>query len=234
MAFALVWGGASRQVKSEHWRWLIWGVAAFFIFHSAYSNKQERFILPVMPFLAVLGTVGWFTWEQRSGWWAQRQRLLRGLVTWTVGFNLVGAVALGFVHAKKSRVDAMSALYELGDLENFAVVQVDGGTLPPRFYSGKWAPYYTFQPGANADGERRTLCKLAPKRPFPNYLLFYGDAHLGEAVQEFKATWPGMQFVAQVAPGRFDRLLAWLNPINRVERVMIYRVDEAECCGGAL
>jgi hypothetical protein len=228
--FALVWGLASRRVKSEHWRWLLWGGLAFFLFHSGYSNKQERFILPVIPFIAVLGSAGWAAWLERSEWWGKRPGAMRWLVGWTIGFNLVCAIGLSFVYAKKSRVEAMDLLHERGDLRNFAIVQVDGGTLPPRFYAGKWVPYYTFDNQSDPAGERNTLCKLAPERPFPNYLLFYGDAHLGEAVQAFKAEWPGLRFVANVAPGRFDRFLAWLNPINRAERVVVYAVDEAACC----
>ncbi len=231
VGFALVWGMFVRRVKFEHWRWLLWGTLAFFVFHSAYSNKQERFILPVMPFLAVLGSAGWAAWMERSAWWKERPKAMRGVVGWTVGFNLVCAIGLGFVYAKKSRVEAMDLLYQRGDLRNFAIVQVDGGTLPPRFYAGQWVPYYTFDHESDPAGERNTLCKLAPERPFPNYLLFYGNTHLGEAVQAFKAEWPNLRFVANVAPGRFDRLLAWLNPINRAERVVIYSVEEDACCG---
>lgn len=229
LVFALLYG-LGRIPKGGHWRWIAWGALAFFLFHSGYSNKQERFILPVMPFVALCGSAGWLAWRGRSSWWNRHRRLERGLIGWSVGFNLVLAVALSFVYAKKSRVEAMNVLYERGDLRNFAVVEVDGGTMAPRFYAGAWVPYYQFPEGSDPEGERRTLCKLAPERPFPNYLLFYGDAHLGEAVQAYKAAFPGMTFVANVAPGRFDRLLAWLNPINRAERVVVYAVAEQDCC----
>lgn len=229
VAFALVFG-TTRFSWERHGRWLAWGALAFFLFHSAYSNKQERFILPVMPFLATVGSAGWLAFRRGSAWWERHRRLERGLIRWSVGFNLLIAVGLGLVYAKQSRVEAMNVLYERGDLKNFAVVEVDGGTMAPRFYAGAWVPFYHFNPESDPAGERRTLCKLADERPFPNYLLFYGDAHLGEAVQAYKEAFPGMKFVANVAPGRFDRLLAWLNPINRAERVVVYAVSEAECC----
>ena len=39
-----------------------------------------------------------------------------------------------------------------------------------------------------------------------------------------------MEYIQQVPPSRWDRLLAALNPHNRVERMMIYRIDpEVEC-----
>ena len=31
----------------------------FFIFHCFYPNKQERFILPFIPFFIIVGLVGW-------------------------------------------------------------------------------------------------------------------------------------------------------------------------------
>lgn len=229
LAFALLFG-ALKQEWRGHWRWVIWGALAFFLFHSGYSNKQERFILPVVPLFAIIGSAGWLNWRAHSAWWARRPRLEKGLIGWTVAFNLVLAIGLSFVYAKKSRVEAMNVLYERGNLRNFAVVEVDGGTMAPRFYAGAWVPYYHFKPDSDPKGERRTLCKLAPERPFPNYLLFYGDAHLGEAVQAYKEAFPEMKFVANVAPGRFDRLLAWLNPINRAERVIVYSVEEETCC----
>jgi hypothetical protein len=39
-----------------------------------------------------------------------------------------------------------------------------------------------------------------------------------------------MQYVKQVPPGKWDRLLAWLNPINSAERMMIYAIDPSEEC----
>lgn len=230
LAFALLFGLTKKPNQLAHWRWLAWGALAFFLFHSGYSNKQERFILPLVPFIAVLGSIGWLTWKDQSGWWSRHKNLERGLVYWSIGFNLLLAIGLCFVFSKKSRVEAMQVLYERGDLKNFAVVEADGGTMPPRFYSGKWSPYYVFHADADAEGERRTLCKLASEREFPNYLLFYGEAHLGEAVAAYKEVFPGMTFVAHVQPGRFDRFIAWLNPINQVERVAIYSIAEERCC----
>jgi len=40
-----------------------------------------------------------------------------------------------------------------------------------------------------------------------------------------------MRYLKQAAPGKWDRLLAWLNPVNSVERVLIYEIDSASECG---
>jgi hypothetical protein len=39
-----------------------------------------------------------------------------------------------------------------------------------------------------------------------------------------------LAYVGQIPPGRLDRFIHWLNPLNSVERVMIYRVDPEVAC----
>ena len=34
-------------------------VLVFFLFHSFFPNKQERFMLPILPLVVILGTIGW-------------------------------------------------------------------------------------------------------------------------------------------------------------------------------
>lgn len=38
---------------------LFWGGLIFFVAHSLFPNKQERFILPLLPLIMVLGVIGW-------------------------------------------------------------------------------------------------------------------------------------------------------------------------------
>lgn len=82
---------------------------------------------------------------------------------------------------------------------------------------------------ANPANEKRVMCRNSA-RPFPNYLLFYGNEHIAERIEEYKLVFPSMSYVGQAPPGRWDRVLAFLNPINRAERVMIYRIDPSTEC----
>ena len=123
----------------------------------------------------------------------------------------------------------MDILFRQGDLANFVAVEVDSASMPPRFYSGQWSPYYAHSIEANPVNEKKVMCRNTA-RPFPNYLLFYGDERIAGRVEEYKQIFPSMVYVSQAAPGKWDRLLAWLNPINQAERVMIYRIDPAVEC----
>ena len=124
----------------------------------------------------------------------------------------------------------MTALHDRGDLENFLIVHAEGGAMPPQFYSGSWKKYWTSDLSTDVANHRQVMCN-SPRYTFPNYIVFSGDRLLGEAVQQYKTIYPSMEYVQQVPPSRWDRLLAALNPHNRVERMLIYRIDPAIECG---
>jgi len=224
----LLWGAfhRGRSAPDIWWRVLV-PIAGFLVFHSAYINKQERFILPVVPALIVVGWIGWQTWSQRSQWWNRHRQLERGLwgAFWVISSVLMAA-SLPY-SGKHSRVKAMEFLYAQG-AENFAMVQVDSGAMPPQFYSGKWNSYHI----DNRREQQRPPLQVAKTwcASPPGFILFQGDRHLGEAVSQYKAAMPGLRYVTTIAPSRTDRWLHELNPINSVERIMIYATGDALPC----
>ena len=227
--FSLAWVfGTAREVKRL--ALLVIPPLAFFLFHSAFPNKQERFILPAVPFIVAAGSIGWHAFVEGSGFWQRRAQLHRGLVAVGLLLSVGAGIGLCFIQPKKSRVDAMTALYDRGDLENFLIVHAEGGAMPPQFYSGSWKKYWTSDLSTDVANHRQVMCN-SPRYTFPNYIVFSGDRLLGEAVQRYKPIYPSMEYVQHVPPSRWDRLLADLNPHNRVERMLIYRIDPAVECG---
>src|SRR5690606_32539629 len=53
-------------------------VLGFVLFHVLYPNRQERFILPALPFVVMLGVIGWNEFVEKSSFWQNRKSLLRG------------------------------------------------------------------------------------------------------------------------------------------------------------
>lgn len=225
----ILWGAFHRG-KSAPTNW--WRVAlpvlVFLVFHSAFVNKQERFILPVVPALLVLGAVGWDAWRNRSAWWQRHGRFERALwgVFW--GLNVILIAGTVTYEAKRARVQAMSFLYEAG-AEHFAMIQVDSGAMPPRFYMGRWDVHHIDN---RRDGRAEAPAEVTARwcaHP-PEFLLFQGGEHLAEAVQAYKADLPGIRYVTTIQSSRIDRWLERLNPINSSERIMIYAVEDALPC----
>lgn len=212
---------------------LVLPALAFLIFHSFFPNKQERFILPAVPFLIIAGTIGWLRFRQVSAFWRRNRNLEKYLIIGSLVLNGGMAIGFTFVDGKKARVEAMLALHDTQNLENFLAVHVDSHAMPPQFYSGSWEPYWVSDENTDIANHKRLMCESS-SRIFPNYILFFGDVHLGESVQAYKATYPSMQYVTQASPGKWDRLLAWLNPINSVERVLIYEIDSSTECPNPL
>jgi hypothetical protein len=229
VSLMLLWGAFHRgkSAPATWWRVAV-PVVGFLLFHSVFINKQERFILPVVPALITLGTVGWSIWHQHRPWWGRHSQLHRGL--W-IGFWVINIALLGVsltYEAKKSRVEAMGFLYESG-ATNFALIQVDSGAMPPQFYSGRWTSYHIDN---RRDGKANPPAKVAAKwcvNP-PEYILFQGHQHLGEAIQAYKADLPGLRYVTTIQSGRIDQWLSRLNPINSSERIMVYAVEDALPC----
>ena len=80
---------------------LLWlPVLLFLVIHSYFPNKQERFLLPIIPLLFVLGFVTWEQWRARSNWWQGHQQLWRGTRVFTWGLNTVLLVVLCLVRER--------------------------------------------------------------------------------------------------------------------------------------
>jgi hypothetical protein len=201
---------------------------AFLVFHSFFPNKQERFIFPIIPYIIILGVIGWNAWAERSSFWANRKKLLKGLWTSFWVINTLGLLVLCFSYGKRSRVESMSYLYEQGDATNFIAVHLESSSMPPKFYANLWASHYWIKPGkTDIVTQKGFICRaLAIKRPAPNYLLFYGDKGLDASLAIFESTYPGTKYLTTIHPGGLDRLLNYLNPRNTLETVHIYKLPE--------
>ncbi len=227
VSLMLLWGAFHRRQAPQTWWRVAVPVLCFLAFHSAFINKQERFILPVVPALMALGYAGWALWSQQSKWWSRHRMLERGAWATFWAISLVLTVFTVPYSGKHTRVAAMDFLYQNG-AKDYAMVQVDSGAMPPQFYSGIWKyPHID-----NRRDVRENPAAVASRwcaNP-PEYILFQGGRRLGEAVGEYKTAMPGLRYVTTIKPSRIDRWLHELNPINSVERIMVYATEEALPC----
>jgi hypothetical protein len=229
--FSFAWAIGMGAIVRKH-AMLVLPPLVFFVFHSYFPNKQERFILPMVPFVIVAGSVGWMAFSEQSSFWKKRRTLERRSALFFISINLVIGLVFCGVQPKKSRIESMTALYNRGDLTNFLIVHTDKPAMPPQFYSGSWEKYWSSDLKTNEVNHRQVMCN-SPSRSFPNYIVFSGSQHLGEGVERYKASYSSMKYIEQVPPGRWDRLLSWLNPINSAERMMIYAIDPLAECGAS-
>ncbi len=209
-------------------------VLGFVLFHILYPNRQERFILPALPFVVMIGVIGWNEFVAKSSFWQNRKALLRGCWTFFWTLNTAAMLVLCFTYAKKSRVEAMLYIYNQHDCKNYALEysHMDGGSMLPQYYSGIWTRFYSWNKDVDIAGDiahmqhdEEVTANDIMSRPEPNYYVFYDDDNIEQRVSRVKALKPSLVYQATVEPGWFDVLLHKLNPNNKLEKVYVYKVD---------
>lgn len=209
-------------------------VLGFVLFHVLYPNRQERFILPALPFVVMIGVIGWNEFVKNSSFWQNRRQLLRACWTtfWVV--NTIGMLVMCFTYSKRSRVESMLYLYEQGDCKNYALefTHLEHGSMLPQFYSGIWTRYYEFNNAVDVQEAIAQMPRLEKEYadklmtcPEPNYYIFYDHDNLEERVAAVKKMKPTLTFKTKIEAGWFDILLNRLNPNNKLEEMFIYKVE---------
>ncbi len=124
-------------------------VLVFFVVHSIFPNKQERFILPMYPLLIILGTIGWSNFVSGSYFWKRFPMVLRGswLFFWVM--NISVGLVLALTYLKRDRVGPIYYLSQKTDLISLIVESERSSPKQvPVYYFGKMAADYNdFQKG---------------------------------------------------------------------------------------
>jgi hypothetical protein len=199
-------------------------ITVFLIFHSFFPNKQERFILPVIPMLIVLGYVGWDKFRLASVFWQKHPRFHTGLWAffWLINIGLLLAVTP--MYSKKSRVESMSYLGKYPDINYFVVEDIGNEVLryPPVYYTGQW-------PRFDAITKNVSYAKLAKEKNWeilenqPKFVLFYQENQLQTRVDSMMKYLPQLEYETKTVPSIMDRIIHRINPINANEKITIYR-----------
>ncbi|MBL7940535.1 MAG: glycosyltransferase family 39 protein [Flavobacteriales bacterium] len=208
---------------------LLWlPVLAFLAFHSYFPNKQERFLFPIVPLFFVIGHVSWEQWRSASAWWERRNALWNGTLRffWPVNIGLL--LLLTFSYSKRSRVEAMYGLRDVPDVRGLIIEDTFKGTvpLPPLYYSGKWEMNVVPMPSDTMDLRARMI--EFPPAERPNIVLFIGEEALGDRITGVVRQAGPMKVLFRAEPGALDRLVHWLNPVNRNETILVARLTREE------
>ena len=193
----------------------------FILFHSYYPNKQERFIITILPFLMIIGMIGW----QRIAENFQNKNWYKAswIFFWTL--NILLLIPVTFTYSKKARVESMTYLSQYNEAFNYFIIEDISKTVlghPPLFYLGKYMNYYALLENNGAYPQFYKEVK-AGKIGEPGFILFYHDNDLPARVDLMKVVYPEIEFETKIKPGNVDKILFWLNPINDNQNIYIYR-----------
>ncbi|MFC2107796.1 glycosyltransferase family 39 protein, partial [Bacteroidota bacterium] len=194
----------------------------FLIFHSMYPNKQERFILSIIPFIIILGVIGWQEFVQISKYWNKHKRLLKAC--WTF-FWVINTILLLLIstYSKRSLVESM---YYLSDYQNKDYIVIDnsneyGVPLLPRYYADEWVGYINISKSLSPD--KINKLHTTQENFIPSFFLFMEEENIQQRLNEMKKVFPNLEYETTIYPGFIDNVMHWLNPINKNRVIIIYR-----------
>ena len=222
----------------------------YFIVHSAFPNKQERFILPLFPIIMILGVIGWQNFVQQSRFWQTRRPLLAASWTFFWIVNIAAAIMLAFTYTKKSRI---APLVYLSEKENLHGILLEFGNhspkMPPLFYLSRMAAEEeVFTPDKKKMWARYKAKHTLPANFVmvyslnddkvvdqfkthiypdyqPGYVVVFGEDDLKKRLQRIRTLYPNIKLEHTIEPSLYDQVLHRLNPrVHKDEHVRIYQI----------
>ena len=198
-------------------------VLLFLIFHSYYPNKQERFVITIIPMLFIIGVIGWNQIITRSSA-AKFITFSKGswVFFWIV--NIILLIPISMMYSKKARVESMLYLNEYENINNFMIEDVNHNVLrfPPQYYLGEFYEYHVYNKSTVFKEFRDDRLSDSSKM-IPGFILFYQPDSIESRVERIKRIYPNLEYETTIEPGTMDRVLHWLNPINANQKIYIYR-----------
>jgi len=223
MSFFLLFGFFKQWKKSLL---IVFPVLVFFVLHSYFPNKQERFIFPVVPIIFLLSIVGWEVFVQQSAFWFRHRIALKSLWIWFWVFNIVLLIPFTLYYSKKTRVEAMYSLYGK-PLHGIILVGGSVGIIqPPLFYAGVYpVPLYQIE---NNEQLAQVKTQLDGSHVRPNYAVVFGLEDIERRVLDVESSLGiKLTFEKRIDPSFLDDVFFQLNPKrNKNQTTFVFAVEE--------
>ena len=188
---------------------------AFLISHSLIANKQERFLLPILPLLCILIAAGLPPLVDRfSG-------IYRPLQWYFWAVNTALLLVLTFSFAKQDRVAPLLYVYRRDDATGVLVAQLNQTFHVPEYYLGRPRPRLVIIEG-------RESAPRSPQRQVTdsagiNYVILYSDAASADSAFLSATLGHDLRLLATVQPSLADRIAHAINPRhNKARAALIY------------
>jgi hypothetical protein len=195
----------------------------FFLFHSLFPNKQERFILPVVPFIIISGIAGWQQFVSGRTWFVRHKKVIS--ITWIFFWvlNMVLLFPVTVMYSKKARVESMTYLSRYPEIKTILIENSNRGEvqMTPIFYLGQRV--YDFGVTDKSGPEMLPQHARTNPRHQPRFFLFFETQNLEMRVENMRKVFPNIEYETTIEPGMIDRILCWLNPVNRNQTIVVYR-----------
>ena len=211
----------------RYWKkylFLVLPTMLFIIFHSYFPNKQERFILSILPFLLIIGIIGWNEFVGKSMFWQKNMKLLKAcwIFFWIINLSVLPFIST--MYSKKAYCETMSYLEQYDDSKMILVERTNHWrvNMLPRFYMNQWVGIYEVNKSNNVD-KLQAHINNTQKQFYPRFFIFFEEKNLENRVEDMKKVFPNIEYETTIEPGLVDKVLYWMNPVNANETMFIYR-----------
>lgn len=217
----LVFVGYFKNWKKEPL--LFWPTFLFFAFHTYFPNKQERFILPIVPFIIILGFIGGYQIITKYNW--ESKKWFKNIVVFCCVLNFILLPILTFSYSKRNRVEAMTYIAKQKDCVRLIIEDSnrDDFTMPPQYYLQNWSSTYGITKLFTPDSMLAHYKGLKPSDK-PNYVVFMQAEHINERVDSLRKRFPTLHYEATIEPSFIDKTMHFLNPLNDNQTTYIYKI----------
>jgi hypothetical protein len=189
----------------------------FLLFHTIYPNRQERFILSVLPFFIILGVMGYQLLKDTA--WKQKLWQISLVAFWI--FNIPFLLFSMTMYTKKSRVEAMYQLYGNSIKDELILLEGSsrkGVSMMPKFYAKSW--HCSFVERIDSSQE------LLVNNDFTyDYIFFFDELDLDKRIAQYKVIYPKLTLEKKCFPSTVDVMLRDLNPRNANEYIEVWKTN---------
>lgn len=208
--------GAGFFRSSKKYFFLFFPTFCFLLFHTLYPNRQERFILSVLPFFILLGVIGYDSLRGSKRWNSLWNFSWKAF--WVINIPLLAFFT--FTSTKESRVNAMYAIYNSTNPKPQILLEGSGNasiSMMPKFYGNKW--YASFSELTERPGDVSVI------NPSFSYIFFFGEDDLKQRVSYYKQLYPNIHLVKKCKPSLVDQVVKKLNPRNVNEYIEVWETN---------
>ncbi len=210
--------GALGKLKNIPSIWMLYLPTIFFIlFHTFYPNRQERFVLTVLPLVILIGVVGYHTLKSTNFW--DKSWKISWKIFWIINIPLL--LFTSFTSSKISRVNAMYSLSKEKVTGKAILLEASGNantSMMPRYYANEW--YLGI-----SEREEATQPLLVKEGNRFDFIFFFGEDDLEKRIADYKEIYPKMELLEKCEPSTLDKILFKMNPRNSNQYIEVWRTN---------
>ncbi|MGB5107760.1 MAG: glycosyltransferase family 39 protein [Candidatus Zixiibacteriota bacterium] len=210
--FAIVFLGSMFQKRVIRDHLIMWSATILFVVgHSVIVNKQERFMIPILPVMIVLGCVGLYYWQRSLRPGSIQGRVTRWLLVSAVTINLILLIPFTINYGKRGAIEPLVYLAHQQDAQEVVFDATERRLFIPYSYwdNDRSGAVPLFAP---SDLDSALAQGRVSRHDPPTYAVIFTDNNLEQHLQILREKLGEYEPVFHGRPSLIDNLANRLNP----------------------